>query len=127
MRKVLVIGAVVALLAGCGESDPVFDGKYVCDVDQDANKSAILKGGKNTFPKDLNKTDIVISNRVITVKGMTAGDYVTPKLDEKKGKEGEELFYDKDGIQVAYTKKLGILVFSHSDKLGQILMNCNNK
>lgn len=127
MKRILAVAAVVVLLAGCGESDPVFDGEYVCDVDQDMNKGAITKGSTLTFPKDLTETNIIISNRVITVKGMTAGDYITPKLEEKKGKEAEELFYDKDGINIAYTKKLGILVFSNPDKLGQLLMNCKSK
>ena len=128
MRKVLVIGAVVALLAGCGESDHKYDGEYICDVDQISNSGVISNGNPNAFPKELEKANIVVSNRVITVKGLENGDYITPKLNEKKDSNGDDyLFLDSEDLNVAFTKKVGIFGVVFPDKSGQFLMNCKIK
>ncbi|MDX4946468.1 hypothetical protein [Providencia manganoxydans] len=128
MKRILAVAAVVALLAGCGESDPKYDGEYICDVDQISNSGVISNGNPNAFPKELEKANIVVSNRVITVKGLENGDYITPKLNEKKDSNGDDyLFLDSDNLNVAFTKKVGIFGVVFPDKSGQFLMNCKIK
>ncbi|MEX6116743.1 hypothetical protein AB6G31_03655 [Providencia hangzhouensis] len=128
MKRILAVASVVALLAGCGESDPKYDGEYICDVDQISNSGVISNGNPNAFPKELEKANIVVSNRVITVKGLENGDYITPKLNEKKDSNGDDyLFLDSDNLNVAFTKKVGIFGVVFPDKSGQFLMNCKIK
>ncbi|MDH2371892.1 hypothetical protein QDQ59_18855 [Providencia rettgeri] len=128
MKRILAVAVVVALLAGCGESDPKYDGEYICDVDQISNSGVISNGNPNAFPKELEKANIVVSNRVITVKGLENGDYITPKLNEKKDSNGDDyLFLDSDNLNVAFTKKVGIFGVVFPDKSGQFLMNCKIK
>ncbi|EJD6083314.1 hypothetical protein M0L39_RS02905 [Providencia rettgeri] len=128
MKKVLIIGAVVALLAGCGESDPKYDGEYICDVDQISNSQVISNGNPNAFPKDTTKANIIVENRVITVKGLKNGDFTTPKLNEKKDSNGDDyLFLDSENLNVAFTNKVGIFNVVYPDKSGQLLMNCKIK
>lgn len=128
MKRILAVAAVVALLAGCGESDPKYDGEYACDIEQISNSGVISNGNPNAFPKELEKTNIIVSNRVITVKGLNNGDYITPKLNEKKDSNGDDyLFLDSDNLNVAFTKKVGIFNVVYPDKSGQLLMNCKMK
>lgn len=127
MKKGLVLGIFAVSLAGCGEKDVTYDGEYVCIIDQDINRAADLTGNEYEFPGNLSEAVIVIDNRVVTVKGMNLGDYVTPRLEEKKGKEGDELFYDKDDVHIGYMKRLGILSFRLPDGSGQVLTGCKSK
>lgn len=128
MKRILAVAAVIVLLAGCGESDPKYDGEYVCDIEQISNSGVISNGNPNAFPNELEKTNIVVSNRVITVKGLENGDYLTPKLNEKKDSNGDDyLFLDSDNLNVAFTKKVGIFNVVYPDKSGQLLMNCKMK
>ncbi|MEX9609201.1 hypothetical protein AB7309_08060 [Providencia manganoxydans] len=127
MKRLSIIFAAVILLVGCGKKDPKYDGEYVCIIDQDINRGAELTGSEYEFPGNLSETVIIIDNRVVTVKGMNFGDYVTPRLEEKKGKEGDELLYDKDDVHIGYMKRLGILSFRLPDGSGQVLTNCKNK
>ncbi|EKT55768.1 hypothetical protein [Providencia sneebia] len=127
MKKGLFLVIWVILLSGCGGKDVTYNGEYVCIIDRDINRGAGLTGSEYEFPGNLSEAVIMIENRVVTVKGMNIGDYVTPRLEEKKGKEGDELFYDKDDIHIGYMKRLGILSFRLPDGSGQVLTSCKSK
>lgn len=127
MKKGFLLIILTILLIGCGGKDISYDGEYVCIIDRDINRSAGLTVSEYEFPGNLSEAVIMIENRMVTVKGMNIGDYITPRLEEKKGKEGDELFYDKDDIHIGYMKRLGILSFRLPDGSGQVLTNCKSK
>ncbi|MDX7424254.1 trypsin-like peptidase domain-containing protein [Providencia sp. CIM-Carb-044] len=67
-------------------------------------------------------------NGEITVIGMKSGSYTTPKLNEKKDSDGNDvLFLDDKSLGILFSKHAGIFNVVYSDKSGQLLMNCKLK
>ncbi|WP_272568953.1 hypothetical protein [Providencia sp. PROV255] len=128
MKRILAVTAVVALLVGCGESDPKYDGEYTCYVNQVYNDDSIERGSDYAFPLGTKIADILVKNREITVIGMKSGSYTTPKLNEKKDSDGNDvLFLDDKSLGILFSKHAGIFNVVYSDKSGQLLMNCKLK
>ncbi|EKT0591687.1 hypothetical protein [Morganella morganii] len=119
-------------IAGCKPGNPSeqpekisrFDGVYVCSISQSFNQLAIEQKNKHAFPTVMTKTTITVKGGIMTIHGMTSGDYVThqmsvtepPMTDSGRILYSEvELRYKNANTQEDFTKKYGTASVSEGD------------
>ncbi len=101
-----------------------FDGVYTCRISQSFNQLAIEQKNKHVFPTVMTKTTITVKGGIMTIHGMTSGDYVThqmsvtepPVTDSGRILYSEvELRYKNANTQEDFTKKYGTASVSEGD------------
>lgn len=129
-RLIFVLSFI--FIAGCKPGNPSeqpekisrFDGVYICSISRSFNQIAIEQKNKHVFPSVLTKTTITVKDGIMTVHGMTSGDYVTHQMsltEPPVAGNGRVLYSEvelryKDGnVQQDFTKKYGIASISEGD------------
>lgn len=128
----LIFVLLFFFIAGCKPGNPSeqpekisrFDGVYVCSISKSFNQIAIEQKNKHVFPSVLTKTTITVKDGIMTVHGMTSGDYVTHQMSLTEppvtgnGRvlySEVELRYKNGNVQQDFTKKYGIASISEGD------------
>ncbi|HAT1514107.1 hypothetical protein [Morganella morganii] len=132
MKSCFIFVLSFFFIAGCKPGNPSgqpqkihqFDGVYECRISQSFNHFAIEQKNKHAFPSVMTKTTITVKDGIMTIHGMTSGDYVThqmsltepPITDSGRVLYSEvELRYKNGKIQQDFTKKYGIASVSEGD------------
>ncbi|NIH18420.1 hypothetical protein [Morganella morganii] len=129
MMKVIVgafISTAIVMVSGCGEKDK-YDGNYTCDVFEAANNISIREGSKYTFPAGTKRAEILIKDKVITIKGMSDGEYISPKLDEFSTEFGNLIKYEDDSLKIGFSPSEKTMQMSSGKIASQWLKNCESK
>ncbi|WP_274371590.1 hypothetical protein [Morganella morganii] len=129
MKKVLVgtmVSAAIMLVSGCGEKDK-YDGNYTCDVFEAANNISIREGSKYTFPAGTKRAEILIKDKVITIKGMSNGDFISPKLAEFSTEFGDLIKYESDSLEIGFSPSKKSMQMFSGEVASQWLKNCEVK
>lgn len=109
-----------------------FDGVYICRISQSFNHIAIEQKNKHIFPSVMVKTTITVKDGVMTIHGMTSGDYVSHKMsiteppvtpDGRVLYSEVELRYKDGNVQEDFTKKYGIASVSEGDPFDKGFMH----
>lgn len=128
----LIFALSFFFIAGCKPGNPSeqpekisrFDGVYICSISRSFNQIAIEQKNKHAFPSVLTKTTITVKDGIMTVHGMTSGDYVTHQMSLTEppvtgnGRvlySEVELRYKNGNVQQDFTKKYGIASISEGD------------
>ncbi|OBU12480.1 hypothetical protein [Morganella psychrotolerans] len=108
-----------------------FDGVYICKISTRFNQTAIEQKNKHAFPSVMIKTTITVKAGVMTIHGLTSGDYVSHQMSVSEPyvtesgrvlKSEVELFYKNGNIQEDFTKKYGIASVSEGDPFNKGFM-----
>ncbi|NBM92714.1 MULTISPECIES: hypothetical protein [Proteus] len=125
MRKV-ILSTLMVLLSGCSEQGK-YDGSYTCDVSQVANDYPSITNSKYAFPKTLTKSDVIIKNNIMTIKGFISEDYVSGELTEDK-KDNLINVKDKVTVSMSSDRNSVFLLYEEGDiPVIQTLTNCELK
>ncbi len=116
----------MVLLSGCGEQGE-YDDSYICDVSQVANDYPSITNSKYAFPKTLTKSDVIIKNNIMTIKGFISEDYVSGELTEDK-KDNLINVKDKVTVSMSSDRKSAFLLYEEGDiPVIQTFTNCELK
>ncbi|MFU9076172.1 hypothetical protein ACNART_07945 [Proteus sp. LHD240705] len=125
MRKV-ILSTLMVLLSGCSEQGK-YDGSYTCYVSQVANDYPSITNSKYAFPKTLTKSDVIIKNNIMTIKGFISEDYVSGELTEDK-KDNLINVKDKVTVSMSSDRNSVFLLYEEGDiPVIQTLTNCELK
>ncbi len=123
MKRTLAAIALAVLITGCGDNGK-YDGVYDCDVVEAVNNVSISEGSPYVFPEGTTKTNIIISENIITINGISDGSYITPKLLERTGEQGDYLLYEDGDTVIGFSKEHGVFNMRTGGLASQLLQNC---
>ncbi|WP_272519547.1 hypothetical protein [Providencia sp. PROV195] len=127
MKKALIVGVVVALLAGCDGEQNKFNGTYSCKVSNSLNNKSIESKSEYVFPVDIIDAKITFNAPTMIIHGMKNGDYTSHEMKEVKNDGKVSFIYQEDGVLETFTPDSGAAIAfggSESKTTTQALSDC---
>ncbi|QQO61349.1 hypothetical protein JI723_13840 [Providencia manganoxydans] len=126
MKKLLIICAAIALLAGCGEKGTT----YTCDINSELNDMALSMKGAKSFPKGTTTAKIVLNDNVMTIPSLGKDGYKSNIMKEvqsdaevKHLKKGD-LIYDSQDVSEVFLNSTNEAFVMVTGKWMQEFSNC---